>query len=536
MKSPPLYLEFNGCSLKTFTENTGTEFPLERTPDGRLTAASREKTAAALKHFLKARSRPARSEAWCAIDARGVSLRRLLLPALPEEKLHALVRMQIESEFPLSPDELAWGYQLSDGPQPQPDGTFKQAVLVAAVKKEIIEDYAVLLTAAGVTAAFTVAALARTVLCPRPPSSYAILEPGPEQSELAGFEDGGQVFVRLLPPVKSSDYSSLEVLAKAVDSQWRGRPLYIFGREDIAAPLARRLADAMVSDPLHHSTGDGSSYAILGLKKIVEEQGGVPLTLQVKPAAGLKQTASPVLVEWGVRAALLLLAVLLFPYLEALFLAAPLSGKVAAFQARAEMLETNVDRDLEFLQYLKQNQPPYLECYYVLAKAAPQGIHLESLSLNRRGEMALRGTLRNGDQVADFRSKLIASGFFASVTVEDQTPAPNHQQVTVRMTGQWKPLVQLQALAVGPTPAELGGETNNAEATLAAGPMKKAVPGPSTNKETAAKIPPASGLSTNHEATAKAMPAAVPSTNKEAPDQPGPVTNLSTNMNKGGTN
>ena len=268
----------------------------------------------------------------------------------------------------------------------------------------------------------------------------------------------------------------------------------------------------------------------------MEEQGGVPLTLQAKPAAGRKQTASPVLVEWGVRAALLLLAVLFFPYLEALFLAAPLSGKVAAFQARAGLLETNVDRDLEFLQYLKQNQPPYLECYYVLAKAAPPGIHLESLSLNRRGEMALRGTLRNGDQVADFRSKLIASGFFASVTVEDQTPAPNHQQVTIRMTGQWKPLVQLQALAIGPTPAELGGETNNAGATPVSGPVKKAVSGSSTNKETAAKVPPAAGLSTNQEAAAKTVPVPVPSTNQVAAEQPGPVSNLSTNLNKGGTN
>lgn len=513
MKSLPLYLEFNGCSLKTFTENTGAEFPLERTPDGRLTAASRETAAAALKHFLKTHGGPARSEAWCAIDARGVSLRRLLLPALPGEKLPPLVRLQIESEFPLSPDELAWGYQLSGGPQLQPDGTFKQAVLVAAVKQAIVEEYAGLLAAAGVTAVFTLAALARTVLCPRLPGSYAILELGPEQSELAGFEAGDRAFVRLLPPIKSADDAALEVLAKAVDGLRHHLPLYIFGPQDLAAPLARRLTDAIVGDPLQHRPGAGCSYAILGLKKLVEEQGGVPLTLQSRPVAGPKQTASPALVEWGVRAALLLLAVLLFPYLEALFLAAPLSGEVAAFQARAGLLETNVDRDLEFLQYLKQNQPPYLECYYVLAKAAPAGIHLESLTLNRRGEMTLRGTLRNGDQVADFRSKLIASGFFASVTVEDQTPAPNHQQVTIRMTGQWKPSVQLQTLAVGPTPAELGGETNRAAPAPVPGPLKKAVPGSSANLETAVKAPAASSLATNQAGAARAVPLSVPSTN-----------------------
>jgi hypothetical protein len=523
MKSPPLYLEFTRHSLLTCTDNDGAEFPLERQPDGRLTASSREKLPGALKQFLRAGGLPARIQALCALDARGVSVRRLVLPSVAAEAMSPLVRMQIESEFPLPPGELAWGFHLLGEPQRQPDGSLKQAVLVAAVKKDILADYSAFLAAAGVTTAFTVAALARLALCPHPTASHGVLELGPDQSELAGFEADLRSFVRVLPSgtraITQSGGAALESLAKALRSQCRVTKLYIFGDPEIAARLARRLGDDPLCEPLKISPGAGRSAATLGLKKLAAEPGGVPLTLQLEPADDPQKTASPALVEWGVRAGLLLLAVLCFHYLEALFLAAPLAEKVSAFQARAGRLETNVDRDLNFLQYLKQSQPPYLESYYVIAKAAPSGIHLESLTLNRRGEMALRGSLRNGDQVADFRSKLIASGFFASVTVEEQSPTPDHQKVNIRMTAQWKPLDQLQTLAVGPTPAELS-DTNNPGAPPVPAPGKKPVPSPATNQEAAVKVGQASSLSTNKDVAAKAEP----------------VSHASTNMNKGGTN
>ena len=75
-----------------------------------------------------------------------------------------------------------------------------------------------------------------------------------------------------------------------------------------------------------------------------------------------------------------------------------------------------IDRELGFLETLKSNQPPYLDALYLLAKGIPQGSKLDSLSMNRRGEVALRGSMRNSSEVTDFRSKLIASGFFANVS------------------------------------------------------------------------------------------------------------------------
>ena len=75
--------------------------------------------------------------------------------------------------------------------------------------------------------------------------------------------------------------------------------------------------------------------------------------------------------------------------------------------------------------------------------------------MNRRGELSLRGSMRDSTQVVDFRSKLIASGFFANVAVEEQTPTPDRQKVNVRISGQWKPAAARGGLAIGPTAEEI---------------------------------------------------------------------------------
>jgi hypothetical protein len=475
MKSPPLYCEFTRTSLKILAGGGSAEFPLERLPDGRLSAPCRDKLVLALKQFLKTTGCPPHSPSFCGLDARGVSLRCLLLPAVGGLGLEPMVRMQIESEFPLPPDELAWGFRVQGEPQPQPDGTFKQSVLVAALKKELVEQYSEILMAGGMVPVFTLSALARAVLCPHPPAAYAVLELGAGQSELACFDGDSQASVRPLPAAVWSDSASVEALAKAIGNHWHGPKLFILGNADTAAQMACRLPLDVTCEHLHTASDAGASSAILGLKKFAEEQGGVPLNLQLQAAAPARKLAPPALVEWGIRAGILLLAVLLFPVLEALLFMAPLSKTVAAFESRATNVETTVDLDLDFLQTLKQSQPPYLESFYVIAKAAPQGIHVDSLSMNRRGEMDLRGSLRNGDQVAEFRSQLIGSGYFASVTVQEQTPTQDHQKVNIRMTAQWKPLAQLRSVPLGPTPAELGTNApdgpTNAPPGHAPGPM-----------------------------------------------------------------
>jgi hypothetical protein len=133
-----------------------------------------------------------------------------------------------------------------------------------------------------------------------------------------------------------------------------------------------------------------------------------------------------------------------------------------------------IGRELDFLQYLQANEPPYLDAMLVLAKAAPQGTHFDSISMNRRGEISLRGSLRDGQQVAELRTKLIASGFFGYVAVEEQAPTPDRQKVNVRMTAQWK----ATGSRVSPPPEPVGTSSppHSVVFPMPSGPPPEAMP------------------------------------------------------------
>ncbi len=137
------------------------------------------------------------------------------------------------------------------------------------------------------------------------------------------------------------------------------------------------------------------------------------------------------------------------PYAEALLMKPRLARKLAEVKGGKGRLAI-IDREFNFLQYLKRNQAPYLDAIYLLANAAPGGTRIDSLSMNQRGEVSLRGSLRTPDQVGEFRKKLVDSGFFSTVVVEEQSPSPDRQKVTVRVTAQWKPAGARESLSIGP--------------------------------------------------------------------------------------
>src|SRR5881396_3646419 len=122
------------------------------------------------------------------------------------------------------------------------------------------------------------------------------------------------------------------------------------------------------------------------------------------------------------------------------------------------MLRSNdweIDRELRFLQYLKDNQPPYLDALAIVANATQPGTRFDSVSMNRRGDLSLRGFMRDSQQVVDFRSKLINSGFFTTVVVEEQNPTPDRQKVILRISAQWKPPPGRESLSIAPPVAEI---------------------------------------------------------------------------------
>lgn len=469
MNSTSLFIEISHSSLRVVNGAAGLELPIKRLPDGKLTQASREQSVAALKTFVKRPAWRPTVRAWCAIGARGVLLRRLTIPPAGKNEFHQMLRLQIESEFPLSPDALAWGYlRLDDAGGASVDK--RQELIVAAVKKEVVLEYDALLAECGINATFTLAALARSSLCPSPTKSYALLEIGRDHSEFLSFDNGIPAALRILP-WGEGNLASTDSLKTSIKTHWPIRGIggvptvFLLGntalQKEIASRLAKEFAEDVKCEQVSFSPGEGQSAAILGLKKSLENEADRRiLVLHVNEsknpthAKGLLVFTDAALRKWALLAGLLLIGCLVFPYMEALLLKPFLLKKIAAAKASRGTLDT-IDRELSFLQHLKQNQSPYLDAMYLIANAAPGGTRFDSISMDRRGEISLRGSLRDLQQVVLFRSKIIESGFFSNVTVEEQTPTPDRQKVNVRMTAQWKPANARQSLKIGPTPEEM---------------------------------------------------------------------------------
>jgi hypothetical protein len=206
---------------------------------------------------------------------------------------------------------------------------------------------------------------------------------------------------------------------------------------------------------------------VLGLKQLVETNGGAPpvsLRIKPKPMRGMPakfQLSDPLLRQRVLIAAALLVALLVLPYAQAFLLKPYVAHKVAVIQSQQGQLST-IDRELSFLQYLKQTSPPYLDALYLFANAAPPGTTIDSLSMNELGEVSLSGSLGGSQQVTEFRTKLIHSGFFSNVSVDEQAPGQFPQKVTVRMTALWKPAADRARLNIGPSFADIAQATNSA--------------------------------------------------------------------------
>ena len=447
-------------------------FPLDRGEDGRLTGECRERLTLSLREFLRKQDRASGRSAFCAIGARGVSLRRLNLPASSKDDLQRVLRLQIENEFPLSPDDLAWGSRPIGPPKPPANGgPARQEFLVAAVKKEALEEYAAILAQCGVAPLFTLAALARAELHPPPTGSGAVLDIGRTHSELMTFDDGVPASIRILPwggetitrfiqeklavsrdeaeelklrpeqawaasdprrpLLQDARESALALLAETIRPPTRGEKLYLTGKSArdprLAAVLAGLPAGAVCCESLEPASGSAPSAAIAGLMKFTGANSAFPpLILELNGGRVAVRPARPAVWKWAAAAALLALAALFFPYAQAIVGKPILEKKLAALQADRGRLST-IDQELEFLKFLKQSQPPYLDMIYLLARSVPQGTRLDGLSMGRHQQISIRLKMANAGQVSDFRSKLIDSGWFANVMIEEQTPSPDRR-------------------------------------------------------------------------------------------------------------
>ena len=431
LKSTVLYVEISHSSFKALDGEGGMELSLERHQSGRLTPDCVERVTESLRVFLKKGPWRFRMRAVCAVSARGVSIRRITLPACSDDELEQLLVLQIEREFPLGPEEMAWGYRrLGSNTAPRNGSHATQDVLVVAVKRELIEDYSKILTGCGLEPVFTVGALARSALCPLSPASYAVLDVSPNHSEFISFEDGVPAAIRTF---------SLDAATEAIPSRLIGRKLYVTGSNGvrIEPQFARAVAGSAEWELLPVATGEGRSPAILGLKKSFEDGSSAPIELRTtRNSEGPTRSTKW---KWAAAAVVLAVTALLLRYAEVLINKPGLVRKIAEVNSYRAKLP-NLDRELSFLQYLKTNQPPYFDPLSAIANAAPSGTRVDALSMNRRGDVSIRATMRDSQQVVQFRAKLLDSGVFGDLVVEEQNPAPDGQKIVVRMSGQWRPV------------------------------------------------------------------------------------------------
>jgi len=481
---PSVLAEFGSGSLRILDGTDGLELSLERADNGRLTAGCIQMLAERLRTFLGRKSWRSRPRVICAIGAQGVSLRRLTLPRASRLELERLVHLQIEREFPVPPEDLAWGY-LPVGSRGH-GAARTDEVLVAAIKHDLLQQYEEVFRGCELSAVFTISALVRPWACPPPTASatWGVLEVGQINSELMTLTGEVPLAIRTLPFGRQSvtlaiqqalgvSIAEAEKLEKGLrdpsfasgDATIREKvrtvvtqevaafaatlaPGWIQGRllltgdaaylDGLPEALSRSLGPSSTCERLPLESGEGRSAAILGLRAqrhATNQNPPIVLRRTAPNTVAARNARNSVAWKWAALAAVLALACGFLRYVQPVFGVSAMTRQIAELKARQARLPA-IDRDLAFLQNLRTNQPPYLDLIHTLADSSPSGTRLDSISLNRRGDFSVRATLPNADAVIGFRSKLDASTRFSSVVVDEQTPSPDQQKLSVRITGQ----------------------------------------------------------------------------------------------------
>lgn len=471
MTPPTATIEIARDFLQVFHAGKSLCIALERLDDGRLSPACREAVQLKLGSFFSHAS-GVRASVLCALPANGAMLRVVGIPPCSDADLVRVLTLQVENELPVPPSELAWGYRVI--PQRAESPNIREA-LIAAVKRETVLHYQELLQSCGLEPVFTLGALVRATLVPKSEAQFAMLDIGVNQSELTLLNGGDARAVRMIlwgedvvTKIVSSDVpmdtlatganaspslemlrSAAELLAARLPGKGLGQRLIFTGRAEWLGALAAQTMEVMDGRTVCEAYPVGSlwkmSPSIEALNRVADGTIQFPLLVlatEVQQPIKIRRLVSW---HWLARAAALLLVLLFLRWLEPVIQEKRLSSKLNALKTYRDSLP-NVERELGFLQNIKTNQAPYLDTIAVLSRSAPQGVVMESFSMQRRGEISIRAGMRDATQLAEFRSKLVASGFFSTVVVEEQTPSPDNQKLTVRMTAQLRPQSQRKPL------------------------------------------------------------------------------------------
>lgn len=418
-----VFIEFTDSGAHIANDERTLDIAIQRDSTGALTEEAANSVRNALGLFAK---KQGREQAICLLPARGVSIRRISLPAGTKEEIERLLPLQIDAQFPLSSEELAWGYSSLVARIPGREGTMKE-LLVAAVKKESLQQYRTIIASAGFEPVFGIAALAREGMCSHRPSHFALLEVGNNASELVTFDESGAATLRVVSV--GSESPSAEAVLATLRSNGAVEKIFVSGKS--ATTWSARISPQLPAEALPNAT---PTTAIAGLRAALT-RGVEPVLIHATREAVRVQRA-PAQWRWAAACVLLLLVSLGLRYADPLVRKARLNALISELEARRAKLP-KVDKEAAFLNFIHTNQPNYLDIVSALASASQPGMKLDSLTISKRGELALRGSAQGPQSATMLRSKLIDSGYFASVVIDEQTPnQQNQQQLNFRMTAQ----------------------------------------------------------------------------------------------------
>ena len=450
-----LWIEIGPDALSARQAERGQSMALERHENGEFTASCIAEVTSTLKGLLREKSPLSPLQIYASIPARGVILRRVLLPKSAATEWSRLLALQLEAEFPLPPEQLAWGWL----PIPGASAAQQHPILLAVVRQETLRPYQDLLAPLGGEVRFSLAALDRLELIGHEEASAVLIHLNKTDIEIGVRLDGQPTAIRWLPSANQEVTQDLYDFLERMELP-AGTGVYVLqstashgANPGIPEWITKAIPSAMgcpAFTVLESPTGTGMTAANAGLAKALS---GNPKSHRLTLQRGSLDKPPD---RWShypwKRLSLiagLLATIFLTTYLEAVLLAPRLERQLARIKADEPRLAI-IDRELNFLLHLQENQGPFLDAIYVIAASSPPGIHVNNLNLNRRGEVSLNGSLQNMNQVGELRAKLIDSGFFSTVVVEDQTPSPDRQRVNFRLTAQWKAASDREGLEIGP--------------------------------------------------------------------------------------
>jgi hypothetical protein len=444
-----LAVEIRAGSWRGRTASGGFDIPIQRNAQGNITDESRATVVQALNDLTG--NNPIQfTHTTCAVTSGGMLLRTIDLPAAADdEALKNLVELQIEKEWPLPPEELAWGFQRivePTGSALNPETT-KVKVTVAAIKSSVFRQYKEILSDCRLQADWIVGASVGSMAEDIASSKTAwLMDVQAKNTDLVHYEWGvpttAQTFStgsnELVRNTESSELSK-DFLSIIKTIQCEGSPLMLVvaASEACLKKLQPPLQANFPGVPIQSQLIDTRPGASLATQHLITHTCPHPgrnvITLE---SHEVKAPPAPIdkapFIRWGVLLAALIMTIFLARRIEPSLKAGKLESQLTQFREQKKLLP-EIDRELSFLEHIQNKSLPYMDIIGLLAAHSTPGFQLESMDMGSDRRVQLRGLLQDAHP-EDLRAKLLATDWFDQVILDEQTPDRDGRKLTVRIT------------------------------------------------------------------------------------------------------